>query len=131
MHDEQDDGQQRPPSQNKSLTEKERSVSRNALMPEGFVEVFESRHTIMILLFLEKEGPCSKSELYAAVSRNPNMPRKIELLEEHGLISRRPVLGKYQESLSITDKGREFVDRIRELESILEQAQQNGAGRRR
>ena len=116
---EKNEEQSTTPSKNKSLTEKERSQTRNSLLDEQFVKVIENRHAVMVCAFLDENGPCSKSDIYTAISRNPNMPKKLELLEESGLITRRPVLGKYQEIIELTEAGHDFVEGIKKLEAIL------------
>ncbi len=47
----------------------------------------EGKHMISILIFLTSNGPSRKKDIYEAVSCNPRMPDKLNLLEEMGLLT--------------------------------------------
>jgi len=53
--------------------------------PDG-VLLFEEKHMIATMMFLDENGGCLKSTLYSAVSSNPRMPDKLDRLERNGLI---------------------------------------------
>ena len=39
-----------------------------------------------MLLYIFDHGPCSKMDLYNNISKNPNMPLKMRLLSDNGMI---------------------------------------------
>ena len=56
---------------------------------QGPLSVLEQRHMISILVFLDRNGQSMRTEIYNGVSTNPNMPKKIESLENLGLVRQR------------------------------------------
>ncbi len=57
---------------------------------ESNFSLFETKHVLRILVFLHLCGPKSKSDIYRAVSTNPRMADKLNLMESRGLIARKP-----------------------------------------
>ncbi len=57
---------------------------------ESNFRLFETKHVMRILVFLHLCGPKSKSDIYRAVSTNPRMADKLDLMEERGLLFRMP-----------------------------------------
>lgn len=83
-------------------------------------EFLESANTIDILFFVMDHPGCYKSEIYQNVTRNAHTREKIARLCEEGLLSSTPT-GKANNSfLDLTDKGREIVSLLSEIENILE-----------
>ena len=59
---------------------------------DGLLSVLCDMHAIPILLFVEERGQCIKSDIYREVGRQANMPKKLEILADSGLIDmERPV----------------------------------------
>ena len=51
------------------------------------LDKFEEKHVISILMYVAGNPGCKKTDIYNAVSRNPRMPEKIEILESMGLMT--------------------------------------------
>lgn len=51
------------------------------------LDKFEEKHVISILMYVAGNPGCKKTDIYDAVSRNPRMPEKIEILESMGLMT--------------------------------------------
>ncbi len=56
---------------------------------EANFKLFETKHVMRILVFLHLCGPKCKSDIYRAVSTNPRMASKIDLMEQRGLLMRK------------------------------------------
>ena len=81
------------------------------------ISVLCDTHAIPILMHLSDNGPCSRTEIYRTVGRNANMPKKLIMLEDAGLI-RMDVVGNAG-LLSLTDTGRKVARKLRDIESLL------------
>ena len=82
-------------------------------------ELLESANCVDILFFVMGHPGCYKSEIYQNVTRNAHTREKIARLCEEGLLSSTPT-GKANNSfLDLTDKGREIVNLLSEIEDIL------------
>ena len=55
------------------------------------LDKFEEKHVISILMYVAGNPGCKKTDIYDAVSRNPRMPEKIEILESMGLMTHETV----------------------------------------
>ncbi len=55
------------------------------------LDKFEEKHVISILMYVAGNPGCKKTDIYDAVSRNPRMPEKIEILENMGLMTHETV----------------------------------------
>ncbi len=75
--------------------------------------VFEERNMVTIILYIRRNGPCRRTQLYEQTSRNPRMPDKIALLEEAGLID----AGKHL--LTLTPAGEQVADLLIEISGII------------
>ena len=83
-------------------------------------ELLESANCVDILFFVRDNPGCYKSEIYQNVTRNAHTREKIARLCEEGLLSFTPT-GKANNSfLDLTDKGRNIVRLLSEIEDILE-----------
>ena len=73
---------------------------------EANFRLFETKHVLRILVFLHLCGPKSKSDIYRAVSTNPRMAEKLDLMEAHGLVAKRPKeVGSRREIYDLTPNG--------------------------
>lgn len=59
-------------------------------------------------------------DIYDAISRNPRIPEKIDLLKERGLIKVKSTRGVRNSLIELTDKGISFADTLDSLSDILE-----------
>ena len=50
------------------------------------MRLFEEKHVMHTLIFIGQHPGCMKTEIYDAISHNPRMPEKLEMLENAGLV---------------------------------------------
>ena len=81
------------------------------------LKVLEGKHCISTLLAL-RDGPLTKMELYAKVSKNPRMPEKISDLEGMGLLTVTKTENR-AECVALTGKGAEVADMLHQVDSLL------------
>lgn len=55
------------------------------------LDKFEEKHVISILMYVAGNPGCKKTDIYDAISRNPRMPEKIDILESMGLMTHETV----------------------------------------
>ena len=82
--------------------------------------ILESANTVDILLYISEHPGCFKSEIYQNVTRNAHTREKIARLCEEGLVSAESTATKKGNILSLTYRGRDVVELLKELERILE-----------
>ena len=76
-------------------------------------KVLETKHNLRILMYLHMCGPGTKTEIYNAVSTNPRMPEKLNMLVEHGLVEQKINRnGNRKVRYDLTPKGRKFTDHL-------------------
>ena len=80
------------------------------------INVLESKHLLSILLFVNEHSPCRRVDIYENVSWNTNIPKKIALLEEIGLLI---VDEDDRNSISLTESGRLVAFQLGIVESII------------
>lgn len=88
-------------------------------MYEGPLSVLCDTHAIPILLFVGERGPCSKTDIYSSVGRNPNMPKKIDSLADSGLIELEPKGDGRATRILLTGKGARVVELLRDMEQAM------------
>ncbi len=66
--------------------------------------VLDSKHMMTILLYIYRNGPVTKNSLYENVCRNVNMPHKLDMLEDEGLIMQKTA--NRATLLQLTEKGK-------------------------
>lgn len=75
---------------------------------------------ISILLYLYKKGDCLKGDIYADISTNPRIPAKLDILEEHGLITQSvDVFHKNATTLRLTDKGHKVSEELMKADELI------------
>lgn len=80
----------------------------------------EDKHTISILIYLYLEGRRNKSEIYQDVSKNPNMPSKLNELERLGLITQTTLKHKNNVTyIELTEEGKRYAEMLLMLEKRL------------
>lgn len=85
---------------------------------DGPLSVLCDTHVIPILLYLGEHGRCIKSDIYREVARHANMPKKIDVLVDSGLIELEPSEGGRTTTIILTDMGGRVVKILRDIESI-------------
>lgn len=76
-------------------------------------------HSIPVILHLDENGPWMKTEVYAAVGRNANMPDKLRRLEAAGLLTmeHRP---EWRSTLvGLTETGARVARILREIDGMM------------
>ena len=43
------------------------------------IESLDSKHMMSLILYIHESGPCRRTEIYQYISRNGNMPQKIDV----------------------------------------------------
>ena len=79
--------------------------------------VLADTHVIPILLFVEENQDCTRTDVYTKVTRTVNTPRKIDALTSAGLLEQTHVGPACR--LRLTGTGREVAIRIREIDDLM------------
>ena len=74
---------------------------------------------ISTLIYLSENEGCTKTELYRAVSSNPRMPEKLDILESNGLIRQETNDASRAVRISLTDLGRKVSGRLLEIDRLM------------
>ncbi|MBO4357829.1 MAG: hypothetical protein J5813_06675 [Candidatus Methanomethylophilaceae archaeon] len=82
-------------------------------------QLFSERHTCHILVYLHLFGPRTRTEIYQAISTNPRMPIKLDMLEQYGLIKQTDRNNFGRKMVSLTNSGTKFATTLCTLEKIL------------
>ncbi|MBR7153442.1 MAG: hypothetical protein IKD00_06870 [Candidatus Methanomethylophilaceae archaeon] len=88
-------------------------------MSKEDIRLLEERHVISTVLYIRDHPGCKKSELYPAVSKNPRMPQKLELLVSMGLVTMESREDSSATFLDLTDKGRRVAEHLSKVANIL------------
>ena len=83
------------------------------------VLMFERKHMIAILLFVKKNGGCTRMELYDNVANNDGMPGKLAELESSGLITQHTVPITRAVRIELTPSGEKAVSLFSEIDGII------------
>ena len=81
------------------------------------IQVLCDPHIIPMLMFLRENGPGTKTEIYAAVGRNSNMPAKILRMRDAGLVTVDAV--GISEVVALTDLGGSVAGRLAEIDAEM------------
>ena len=79
--------------------------------------ILGERHMVDIIIYLHAFGSRSRTEIYRAISTSPHMARKIDLLEEHGIITAHTSQGTKKRLLQLTPLGKTYAESLSFLES--------------
>ena len=91
------------------------------------IDVLDSRHIMAVILFLHENGPSRKVDIYENVSRNSNMPDKIEALKGYGIVAETASASGV--TLALTDSGRAVANMLLSIESVLKVGSEVGGCR--
>ncbi len=83
------------------------------------VLLFEEKHLIAILLFLQENGPSRKIDVYEGVSTNPRMPDKIAALEMMNLLIQTRDPCSNGTFVTLTREGSEAASLFRKVDKIV------------
>lgn len=80
--------------------------------------ILEESHMLSILDFLADNEPCTKTTIYAAISRSTRMPDKLDMLADADLIEMMSVT-KGRSVIRLTSKGRAVSEYIRDIRRMM------------
>ncbi len=83
------------------------------------VSSLEEKHLISTLVFLMNNGPSRKIDIYAAISNNPRMPKKLDALEEMGLLRQDFDVMSRSTIINLTEKGTRVANMLINVERAL------------
>lgn len=86
-------------------------------------KVLENSKSISIIVYLGTHSRCKKSELYATLSNSVIMPRKLDDLQNAGLIELVPDSRSTATLVQLTDTGREVAALLTKVGNLLLEAQ--------
>ena len=81
------------------------------------VASLEEKHMLCTLLYIKDHDGCKKIDIYHAVSPNPRMPEKLDILVELGLIRMEQANKKCY--IFLTEKGWKFCEHLQKMEDCL------------
>ncbi len=85
----------------------------------SILEILEGKHMLSLIVYIDSMSPVLKSDIYNNISRSANIIKKIEDLEEMGLISIYRTARTNMNVVVITDKGRVVADFVRQMVGIV------------
>ena len=89
-------------------------------MVDSTLSKLDDRFMLTTLVFLKHNRPAIKSEIYSSISRNTNMKKKIEALQEMNLISVYQSDNVNTNYIVLTDKGEKVANLIEDIISEIE-----------
>lgn len=81
------------------------------------LSVLESSRSLTILVYIAEHEGCGKMDLYRDTVRNSSMPRKLDALEDAGLITQTP--DDRATVLRLTDKGRYVAENLMRIRDAM------------
>ena len=82
--------------------------------------MMEGKYVLSILCYISQMSPVVKSDIYNNISRANNMPKKIDDLEELGLIRIYRTAKTNTNVIVITPKGKKVADQIMLMVNTIE-----------
>ena len=84
------------------------------------IDTLDNKHMMAVMLFLLENGPSNRTEIYTNVSRNSNMPSRLDRMVDMGLLtSNISIHGIY---MGLTSPGRYIAEHLVLIERALEGA---------
>ena len=81
------------------------------------IDILDYRHVMSAILYIYENGPTKRSDVYMNVSRNSNMPDRINFLVDMGIVSEIVSIGGMR--LSLTDVGIGIAEHLKGIEDQL------------
>ncbi len=85
------------------------------------IRVLEEKHMISIMMHLSDNDGCTKTDLYGAVSNNPRMPQKLDILEASGMIVQESIPDSRAVRIRLTDVGKRVCDSLVDMDRMISQ----------
>ena len=86
---------------------------------DGPLSVLCDQHVIPILLYVAGHERCTKSDVYRNIGHHSNMPKKLEILADSGLIELDSKGNGRTTLIILTDIGIRVVEMLHRIESML------------
>ena len=83
------------------------------------VQSLSEKYMISILLHVQKNPGCMKTELYRATSNNPNMPKRLDKLESLGLLVQTRTVYNGATVIVLTEKGMEVAKLLESIDRAI------------
>ena len=81
------------------------------------IDRLDNKHMMAVLLFLLENGPSNRTDIYNNISRNSNMPQRLDLMVDMGLLtSNVSIHGIY---MGLTSPGRYIAEHLTLIEKAL------------
>ena len=81
------------------------------------IDSLDSKHMMSVILLIHEDGPCRRVDIYEKVSRNGNMPQKIDVMIERNILIEKP---NYNGSiLELTESGHMIAEHLRGIEDLM------------
>ena len=81
------------------------------------IESLDSKHMMSVILYIHEGGPCRRTDIYQYISRNSNMPQKINSMIERNILVERST--RNGSLLELTASGHIIAEYLRGIESLI------------
>ena len=81
------------------------------------IESLDSKHMMSVILYIHEGGPCRRTDIYQNISRNSNMPQKINSMIERNIMVERSTQNGLM--LELTASGHIIAEYLRGIESLI------------
>ncbi|MGN0099088.1 MAG: hypothetical protein ACI38Y_07170 [Candidatus Methanomethylophilaceae archaeon] len=79
-------------------------------------KILSERHMVDIIVFLHMFGPRSRTEIYNTISTSPRMAKKLDYLEERGIVKSIVSENSKRMMLKLTPLGTSYANAMMQLE---------------
>lgn len=83
------------------------------------VRELSEKYMVSIILHIREHPGCLKTELYKAISHNPNMPKRLDKLESMGLLTQTQIRCNGPTTLDLTDRGEKVADGLKAVDIVM------------
>ena len=81
------------------------------------IDLIDNRHMMSVLLYLLENGQCNRTSIYNSISRNSNMPQRLDRMVDLGLLtSSASIHGIF---MDLTERGRYIAEHLVLIERAL------------
>ena len=81
------------------------------------IDRLDNRHMMSVLLYLLENGQCNRTSIYNSISRNSNMPQRLDRMVDLGLLtSSASIHGIF---MDLTERGRYIAEHLALIERAL------------
>ena len=81
------------------------------------IDLIDNRNMMSVLLYLLENGQCNRTSIYNSISRNSNMPQRLDRMVDLGLLtSSASIHGIF---MDLTERGRYIAEHLVLIERAL------------